>query len=119
MPDILHRVGIKSSSPDAIYNALTTREGLSDWWTKDTEGEGGLGDVTHFRFAGGYGFDIKTLALDPGKRVAWQVVEGPEDWVGTKVDWELRQNGDYTIVLFKHEGWREELCGKVGDDGMI
>ena len=23
--------------------------------------------------------------------------------------WDLRQDGDYTIVLFKHEGWREPV----------
>ena len=25
----------------------------------------------------------------------------------TTIHWELEQRGDYTIVLFKHEGWRE------------
>lgn len=29
MTDILHRVGIKSSSLDETYKALTTREGLA------------------------------------------------------------------------------------------
>jgi hypothetical protein len=23
------------------------------------------------------------------------------------VDWEIRQDGAYTIVLFRHEGWKE------------
>ena len=36
-------------------------------------------------------------------------VEGPAEWVGTHVQWDLRQDGDYTIVLFKHEGWREPV----------
>jgi hypothetical protein len=31
MVDILHKVGIKSSSPHDAYKALTTREGLSAW----------------------------------------------------------------------------------------
>ena len=39
MADILHRVGIKSSSLDDAYKALTTREGLSAWWTNNTQGE--------------------------------------------------------------------------------
>jgi uncharacterized protein YndB with AHSA1/START domain len=33
MVDILHKVGIKSSSPDKVYKALTTLERLSGWWT--------------------------------------------------------------------------------------
>jgi len=45
MADILHRVGIKSSSLNDAYKALTTREGLSAWWTNNTQGENKLGGV--------------------------------------------------------------------------
>ena len=106
--DILHRVGIKSSLDDA-YEALTTRERLAGWWTRSTQGDGAkVGGVLQFRFGAG-GFDMKVLELDPGKRVLWQVVEGPEEWIGTKVSFDLRKDGDYTIVLFKHQGWKEAV----------
>ena len=39
----------------------------------------------------------------------WEVVDGPEEWIGTHVDWNLDQADDYTIVLFKHEGWKEPV----------
>ena len=45
----------------------------------------------------------------PSERVAWNVVGGPEEWVGTTIDWQLRQEGDHTIVLFKHQGWKEPV----------
>ena len=45
----------------------------------------------------------------PGRLVLWDVVDGPAEWVGTQVRWELRQDGDYTIVLFTHAGWREPV----------
>ena len=45
MSDILHRVGIKSSSLNDAYKALTTREGLSAWWTNNTQGESKVGGV--------------------------------------------------------------------------
>jgi uncharacterized protein YndB with AHSA1/START domain len=108
MPDILHRVGLKSSSPNDAYKALSTIEGLSAWWTNDTQGESKVGGVIQFRFGntGGF-FDMKVLELDPAKRVLWQVVDGPEEWIGTKVSFELKQDGDFTIVLFKHQGWKE------------
>ena len=35
MADILHEVGIKSSSLDAAYKALTTLDGLAGWWTDE------------------------------------------------------------------------------------
>ncbi|MGB7098141.1 MAG: SRPBCC domain-containing protein, partial [Xanthobacteraceae bacterium] len=100
MVDILHKVGIKSSLND-VYGALTTREGLSGWWTTDTQGESKVGSVLKFRFGNG-GFDMKVLELQPAKHVLWQVVDGPEEWIGTKVSFDLKQQGDWTIILFKH-----------------
>jgi uncharacterized protein YndB with AHSA1/START domain len=109
MPDILHRVGIKGSLPKDTYKALTTGEGLSAWWTDDTKGKGNPGDVLKFRFGERGGFDMKVLELNPNQRVLWQVVDGPEEWIGTKVSFDLQQDGDYTIVLFKHQGWKEPV----------
>ena len=37
MADILHRIGIKTSSIDDVYQALTTERGLADWWTSNTQ----------------------------------------------------------------------------------
>ncbi len=110
--DILHRVGIKSSS-DAVYKALNTIDGLADWWTEDTKGESKVGGVIRFVFTAdgvelGF-FDIKVLELDPGKRVLWQVADGPAEWIGTKIQFDLKQEGDYTIILFKHAGWKEPV----------
>jgi hypothetical protein len=109
MVDILHRVGIKSSSLDATYKALATREGLSAWWTNNTQGETKVGGVLQFRFGAAGGFDMKVLELHPAERVLWQVVDGPKEWIGTKISWELKQDGDYPIVLFKHQGWKEPV----------
>jgi Activator of Hsp90 ATPase homolog 1-like protein len=108
MVDILHKVGIKSSSVDAVYRALTTREGLSGWWTTDTRGDSKVGGVLQFRFGAG-GFDMEVLELLPAKRVRWQVIDGPQEWIGTTVSFDLRQEGDWTIVFFKHEGWKEPV----------
>ena len=52
---------------------------------------------------------MKVLELDPAKRVLWQVVDGPQEWIGTKVSFDLRQDGDWTIVLFKQQGWKEPV----------
>src|SRR5215213_9211631 len=112
MADILHRVGIKSSL-DEVYKALTTREGLAAWWTNNTQGESKVGGVLKFRFsvdgAEIGGFDMKVLELQPAKRVLWQVVDGPAEWIGTKISFELKQESEYSIVLFKHQDWKEPV----------
>lgn len=108
MVDILQRIGIKSSL-DKVYQALTTVEGLAGWWTSNTQGEADKVDgVVQFRFGAG-GFDMKVLELDPARRVLWQVVDGPEEWIGTTVVWDLKQDGDYVVILFKHQDWKEPV----------
>lgn len=108
MVDILHRVGIEAPV-DEVYAALTTTEGLAGWWASDTRGTSDeLGGLIEFRFGAG-GFDMRVRALDPGKRVLWEVVGGPDEWIGTEVDWTLDQAGDYTVVLFAHRGWKEPV----------
>ena len=108
MVDILHRIGIKNASPDKVYDALTTVEGLAGWWTDDTVGDADVGGVLKFRFPVG-GFDMEVVELRPPERVVWRVVDGPEEWVGTTVHWELCQQDDWTVVLFAHRGWREPV----------
>ena len=112
MVDILHRVGIQSSV-DEVYKALATREGLAGWWTTSTQGESTVGGVLQFRFSADGreigGFDMKVLELHPGARVLWKVVDGPAEWIGTKISFELEQDSEYSIVLFKHQGWKEPV----------
>jgi len=112
MADILHRVGIKSSL-DEVYKALATREGPTAWWTSNTQGESKVGGVLKFRFSSGGaeigGFDMKVLELQPAKRVLWQVIDGPEEWIDTKISFDLKQADDHAIVLFKHQGWKEPV----------
>ncbi|MEW1909281.1 SRPBCC domain-containing protein [Kitasatospora sp. NPDC085895] len=107
MFDILHRIGV-TSSPEAVYDALTTIDGLAGWWTEDTTGDSEVGGVVRFRFLPG-GFDMKVLETKPAERVLWEVVDGPEEWIGTQVRFELKQEDDYTVVLFRHLGWREPV----------
>ncbi|MEU9137820.1 SRPBCC domain-containing protein [Streptomyces sp. NPDC048404] len=106
MADILHRVGT-TAARETVYQALTTVDGLAAWWTTDTEGSGD--DVLQFRFGDVGGFDMKVLELQPDARVRWEVVSGPEEWVGTTVTFDLKQEGEWTIILFAHEGWREQV----------
>ena len=109
MVDILHRIGI-TASPEDVTTALTTVPGLAGWWTDDTQGDESVGGVLRFHFpvAGG-GFDMKVLDVEPGKLVRWEVVDGPEEWIGTHVSFELSKADEYTIVLFRHEGWKEPV----------
>ena len=108
MVDILHRIGV-AASPDDVYAALTTVDGLAGWWTEDTTGDSQVGGVLRFRFVPG-GFDMHVRELEPAKLVRWEVADGPEEWIGTTVEFELSQEDGFTIVMFRHEGWREPVA---------
>jgi uncharacterized protein YndB with AHSA1/START domain len=108
MVDILHRIGVEGVPTETVYDALTTVEGLAGWWTTDTNGDAGVGDVLQFRFPPG-GFDMEVVETRPPEQVVWRVVDGPAEWIGTTIDWRLRRDGDWTIVLFSHRGWNEPV----------
>jgi uncharacterized protein YndB with AHSA1/START domain len=108
MFDIMHRVGV-NASPRDVYNAITARDRLAGWWTADTRGQSEVGGVVHFQFGDRGFFDMKVLELQPAKRVLWEVTDGPKEWIGTKVIWELTGEGAGTTIRFKHQGWREQV----------
>jgi uncharacterized protein YndB with AHSA1/START domain len=110
--DILHRVGIKAS-PEQVYQALATPEGVAGWWTTSTTGDRQAGGMLRTVFyADGKelgAFDLKLSELHAGRRVAWQVVAGPPEWLGSTIRFDLKQEGDFTVILFRHEGWKEPV----------
>lgn len=110
MVDIVHRVGVRAAR-DEVYKALATCEGVAGWWTADTTGDSRIGSTLRVRFTAG-GVEIgdmqmKVRQLDPGERVLWEVIAGPEEWIGTTIRFDLQQEDEYCIVLFSHEGWAE------------
>jgi uncharacterized protein YndB with AHSA1/START domain len=106
--DILHKVGVADSSTSEVYDALTTLDGLTGWWASDTSGDPSIGGVLQFRFEAG-GIDMEVVELEPDRRVRWRVTDGPEEWLGTSVRWDLRQDDGWATVLFTHEGWGEPV----------
>jgi uncharacterized protein YndB with AHSA1/START domain len=109
MSDIRHRVGVQAPI-DEVYDAVATREGLSHWWTSDVEGESRVGGALAFWF--GRPDAVATMEViessRPG-RVEWRCIQGPEEWVGTTISFDLRAEGEETVVLFAHAGWREPV----------
>lgn len=108
MVDIVHRVAIENAASADVYRALATVDGLAGWWTRNTSGTAATGGTLQFRFGAG-GFDMRVLEARPDDRVVWEVVAGPEEWIGTTIEWQLRQDGDYVVVLFRHLGWRDAV----------
>ena len=113
MVNITHRVGIKASL-EKVYEALATTNGIAGWWTQSTSGTSEIGKTILVEFQTRDGkvlgsMNMEVKALEPGKKVHWTFTEGPEEWIGTDAIFDLHQEGDYTIVLFGHRNWKEEV----------
>lgn len=112
MVDIAHRVGIKAPASQ-VYQALATPEGVAAWWAEDTHGDREAGGSVKVRFTNN-GQEIGAMEMEleqlvPGELVLWRFLAGPAEWIGTHARFTLKQEGDYCIVLFTHEGWKERV----------
>jgi len=107
MPDIRHRIGIKAPLSE-VYDALATREGLAEWWSRSVEGESRPGQNLTFRFGTPEPSAVmKVTATVSSELVRWTCVAGPDEWVDTTFTFELKRDGDETVLLFTNSGWRE------------
>lgn len=111
MADIVQRIGIHAA-PSKVYQALTTLEGLAGWWTEEVAGDTEPGGKIVFTFRTGDGelkgeMGMQVASLEPDTKVEWQCVEGPDDWLNTKISFALSEQDGQTIVLFAHRGWGE------------
>lgn len=113
MINIIHRIGVKSAA-DRVYKALSTIEGLANWWTEEVEGEALTGGNIKFTFRTETGdvkgqMVMKVQELNPQQSVTWRCVEGPEEWIGTSVTFELTEQDGQTTIIFGHRDWREAV----------
>jgi len=90
---------------EKVYEAITTIKGLSGWWTTQTTGECICGGIIRFRF-GSQGNDMKVISMKKDEWVQWECIAGPEEWVGTRLTFQLNNCEGRTRVRFEHAGWR-------------
>jgi uncharacterized protein YndB with AHSA1/START domain len=107
MEKIFHNFGIKAPMTK-VYEALTTLQGLKGWWTVDTTGDPKIGGELRFGFSTDMFNRMQVTGSEKDKTVTWKCIDGPEDWIGTTVSFNLfvDQNKN-TGVKFVHDGWKE------------
>ena len=96
----IHHVLTVAASPEQIYGALSTLEGLTGWWTTRVSGDAQVGGVIHFTFDGEFDPEMKVTALEPGSRLTWESVGGPMNWDGSTFEFTLEQTLAGTLVRF-------------------
>lgn len=92
---------------EKVYQALTTLDGLSHWWTAQATGETGLGAVLEFGFGTPLITKMKVIALLSDQLVRWECIDGPDDWKHTIISFQLSDNEARTLVRFDHDKWKK------------
>jgi uncharacterized protein YndB with AHSA1/START domain len=99
-----------AGSTDVVFDALTTIEGLSAWWTPVT-GDGLTGGELTFSFGPEAQAVMRVDAAERGVGVRWtNVACHVHDWVGTRLhfDFEAAPAGG-TELRFRHAGLTPRL----------
>jgi uncharacterized protein YndB with AHSA1/START domain len=103
MIPICHLFHINKSTLD-VFNALTSQEGLSAWYTKTENGDALGGEQVTFH----YGSMQVTVALKmyvPGECLEWECVASSLPMVGHTFRFDLDENDGKTRVRFAHHGF--------------
>ena len=94
MPDIRHRVGI-AVPQNRVFEMLATTDGLAEFWTRKVQGDSAVGGKLRFFFGSPEPAAVmEVVELSPDDRVQWRCVEGPPEWVGTTVTFDLKDSGE-------------------------
>ncbi|MBL7717763.1 MAG: SRPBCC domain-containing protein [Flavipsychrobacter sp.] len=106
-------------TPEEVFNAVTNVRG---WWSGlFAESFEGNTEKLHdeFSFYAGEGAHYskqKLVEVVPNEKVVWLVTDGAltfvekqDEWIGTKVIFNIAKKGDKTQLIFTHEGLTPEI----------
>jgi uncharacterized protein YndB with AHSA1/START domain len=105
----MHLIKIRVS-PERVYQALTTAEGIRNWWTRDADLDAKIGGTGEFRFyyESRRVTRVRVDEIKPPVRVAWKTISSfrPE-WEDTTITFDLRAEGSDTVLFFAHRGFKQ------------
>lgn len=104
---IYHRLIIQANT-QTIYEAITTKKGLSSWWIKDCEIKNEVGEVNTFRFEGHPPTEMKLKKQKENKYVSWKCIAGDKEWIGTKLTFSIKESENGCVLKFKHLKWKKQ-----------
>jgi uncharacterized protein YndB with AHSA1/START domain len=107
MPDIMHLIKIRAPQ-DRVHQAVSTAEGICNWWTRDAALEAKVGGAGEFGFyAHRMAIKVKVAELASPRRAAWDVLSSTHGvFDGTTISFDLTSEEGVTSLLFAHRGFK-------------
>jgi uncharacterized protein YndB with AHSA1/START domain len=117
-----HKTIRVKAAPDALFDAITTADGLAAWWNRVT-GSGEAGGELRFYMKAPEPLVIRVDEATRPRSVQWRVTDCPflPDWVGTRPTFTITAvDGGESELDFRHHGLTSELpcfgmCGPSWD----
>ncbi len=107
MREIMHLIKIRAAQ-DKAYEAVSTAEGIRNWWTRDAALDPNVGGSGEFGFYGHrMAIKVKVAELTPPGHVAWDEVSSTGGaFDGTTISFVLKSEEGITSLLFAHRGFK-------------
>lgn len=104
MADVLHDFPI-NAPPAQVFAAVTTPRGLDTWWTKSSSGMPDMDAEYSLQFGPEYDWRARVTRCVPDESFELELIRAMEDWMGTRVRFDLEPTAQGTLLRFSHTGW--------------
>lgn len=104
MADILHDFPVFAPA-SRVFEAVSTPAGLDRWWANAASGEPQVGREFALDFGPAYQWRARVTACEPDNVFELEIVDAMDDWVGTRVRFDLSETNGATQVRFAHRFW--------------
>lgn len=113
--EIKHTFKLKSSAKE-VFEAMATRRGVMNWWSKKCEVGERAGEKSRLLWMQN-SFEMnmvfRTDVLTPNNRVLWTCIDGVNPaWIGTVLELQINEMDKDVIVEFVHSNFNNKWSGQ-------
>ena len=96
-----------AAAPARVFESVATPRGLDAWWTKRSAGDPALGAEYALFFGEGFDWRARVTRCTPDRSFELELTTAMDDWMHTRVRFELEATPTGTRLRFSHTGWPE------------
>ena len=108
MADIFHNFPIAATTAK-VFEAISFPDGLDKWWTKRSAVNPFSGGIYTLDFGPGYIWKAIVTGFVKDKIFELKMTEADDDWLTTKIGFNLMDSQGRTDINFYHTGWPQKM----------
>jgi uncharacterized protein YndB with AHSA1/START domain len=106
MADILQDFPV-DARPHRVFEAVSTPDGLNNWWTLTSTGKPIEGTDYELNFGPHHHWQAIVACSVPDSEFELQMTKADDDWTGSYVGFRLELRDKKTWIRFRHSNWPE------------